>query len=52
LDALPIGIYICDRDGMLIRYNEKAAELWGQSPEIGDARQRYCGSFRLYRPDG
>ena len=52
LDALPIGIYICDRDGILIRYNEKATELWGQSPEIGDARQRYCGSFRVYQSDG
>ena len=43
LDALPIGVYICDRAGILLRYNQTAAEMWGQSPVIGDARQRYCG---------
>ena len=52
LDALPIGVYICDRDGTLIRYNEKAAEIWGWSPAIGDGRQRYCGSFRILQPSG
>jgi len=52
LDALPIGVYICDRDGILLRYNQTAAELWGQSPVIGDARQRYCGSFRVFQPSG
>jgi two-component sensor histidine kinase len=52
LDALPIGVYICDRDGLLVRYNERAAELWGRSPVLGDPQQRYCGAFRAYRTDG
>ncbi|HXV23977.1 MAG TPA: HWE histidine kinase domain-containing protein [Alphaproteobacteria bacterium] len=51
-DALPIGLCICDRDGALIRYNERAAMLWGRSPQIGEARQRYCGALRAYTPDG
>ena len=52
LEALPIGVYICDRDGVLIRYNERAAELWGRAPILGDEQHRYCGAFRAYEPDG
>jgi two-component sensor histidine kinase len=52
LDALPIGVYICDRDGVLVRYNERAAELWGRAPALGDPQQRYCGALRAYRTDG
>ena len=51
-DSLPIGIYVCDRDGLLIRYNERAAQLWGRSPTLGDPEQRYCGSIRAWEPDG
>lgn len=52
LDLLPVGVYVCDRAGLIVRYNRAAAELWGRSPAIGDPRVRYCGSYRLYRPDG
>jgi signal transduction histidine kinase len=33
-------------------YNNRAAELWGRKPELGDTDERFCGSFKLYRPDG
>jgi PAS domain S-box-containing protein len=36
LDSLPVGVYTCDRDGLLVQYNRKAAELWGRSPANGD----------------
>ena len=52
LDLLPIGVYFCDRDGLIVRYNRAAAELWGCSPNIGDPAVRYCGSYRLYSVDG
>jgi PAS domain-containing protein len=52
LDLLPIGVYVCDRDGLIVRYNRAAAELWGCSPNIGDPAVRYCGSYRLYSMDG
>ena len=52
LDLLPVGVYFCDRDGLLVRYNHAAAELWGRSPKVGDPTVRYCGSYRLYRLDG
>ncbi|MGH2927952.1 MAG: PAS domain-containing protein, partial [Solirubrobacteraceae bacterium] len=47
LDALPVGIYACDRDGCIIRANSKACELWGRSPRLLDPTQRFCGSFRV-----
>jgi len=52
LDLLPVGVYVCDRAGLIIRYNRAAAELWGCSPTIGDPTARFCGSYRLYRLDG
>src|SRR6266851_1637374 len=50
LDRLPIGIYACDRDGIVVQYNRRAAELWGRS--LGEGRQRYCGSYKAYRAGG
>src|SRR5262249_27228170 len=51
-EQLPFGIYVCDRDGLLVRYNRRAAELWGRSPRIGDPKQLFCGSYRMFRADG
>jgi PAS domain-containing protein len=52
LDLLPVGVYVCDLAGHVVRYNRAAADLWGCSPEIGDPSVRYCGSYRLYHRDG
>jgi PAS domain S-box-containing protein len=51
-DILPVGVYVCDGAGLLVRYNRAAAELWGCSPKLGDPTVRYCGSYRLYHLDG
>ena len=52
LDLLPVGVYVCDQAGLIIRYNRAAAELWGCSPRLGDPSVRYCGSYRLYGLNG
>jgi PAS domain S-box-containing protein len=52
LDLLPAAVYLCDRDGHIIYFNEQAASLWGRRPELGDADERFCGSFKLFLPDG
>jgi two-component sensor histidine kinase len=52
LDALPIGICMCDQEGALVRYNQRAAELWGRAPALSGEKHRYCGAFRILRPDG
>jgi signal transduction histidine kinase len=52
-DVLPVAIYTCDVDGVITYCNEKAVELWGRRPALGrDSDERFCGSLRLYRPDG
>jgi PAS domain S-box-containing protein len=51
-EQLPFAVYICDRDGLVLRYNRHAAELWGRSPKPGDPGERFCGSYRMFRPDG
>ncbi|WLA86333.1 HWE histidine kinase domain-containing protein [Bradyrhizobium elkanii] len=51
-EQLPFAVYVCDRDGLVLRYNRRAAELWGRSPKLGDPNERYCGSYRMFRPDG
>lgn len=52
LDALPIGIYACDVDGLIVRVNRRAVELWGRSPRLFDPAQRFCGSFRVETLEG
>jgi PAS domain S-box-containing protein len=52
LDAIPAAVYVCAADGEVVRFNRRAAELWGQAPRPGDTEERFCGSFRLYQLDG
>jgi PAS domain-containing protein len=44
LELLPTAVYVCSADGVVVRYNRKAAELWGRSPRPGDTNERFCGS--------
>jgi PAS domain S-box-containing protein len=32
LERLPIGVYVCDRKGVVLHYNSRAVELWGGTP--------------------
>src|SRR5690606_21020151 len=50
---LPVALYTCQApSGTISFYNEHAAALWGRAPRTGDTDQRFCGSFRLWLPDG
>jgi PAS domain S-box-containing protein len=51
-EQLPFAVYVCDRDGLVLRYNRRAAELWGRAPKLRDSNERFCGSYRMFRPDG
>ena len=51
-ELAPVAVYSCDASGMIRDYNRRAAELWGRTPQVGDTDERFCGSFRMYRPDG
>lgn len=52
MTVLPTAVYACDADGRITYFNDRAAELWGRSPRLGDPDERFCGAFRLLRPDG
>jgi PAS domain S-box-containing protein len=52
VDRLPIGICICDHEGVLVQYNLRAAELWGQAPDLSARQFRFCGASQVYRPNG
>ena len=51
-DLSPVAVYSIDASGVIQEFNRVAAELWGREPALGDTDERFCGSFRLFRPDG
>ena len=51
-DMSPVAVYSIDASGVIQDFNRVAAELWGREPALGDTDERFCGSFKLYRPDG
>jgi PAS domain S-box-containing protein len=52
LDHIPTGVYICDRDGVILRYNARATEIWGWSPQPGDNSVRYGAQRRSFDAAG
>lgn len=50
LQALPAAIYVTDAAGRITFYNEAAAELWGERPELG--KGEFSNSWKLLSPDG
>lgn len=51
-DLGPVAVYSCDASGIIKEYNRRAGELWGRTPASGDTDEKFCGSFKLFRPDG
>ncbi|MCI0578232.1 MAG: histidine kinase [Chloroflexi bacterium] len=52
LDMLPAGAYMCDADGLITYYNQRAVEIWARVPKLNDPVDRFCGSFKLLSADG
>jgi PAS domain S-box-containing protein len=52
LSHLPMAAYVVRADGVVVWYNDRAAELWGRRPAVGDTDERFCGAHTLYRRDG
>jgi two-component system CheB/CheR fusion protein len=48
----PVAVYSCDASGVIQKFNGRAKELWGREPTPGDTDERFCGSFKMFRPDG
>jgi len=51
-DLSPVAVYSIDASGVIQEFNRVAAELWGREPAPGDTDERFCGSYKLFRPDG
>ena len=51
-DLVPVAVYACDADGMIQEFNHRAVELWGREPEKNNPKEKFCGSFKIYYPDG
>ncbi len=51
-DLVPVAIYACDAEGVILEYNRRAVELWGWDPGSNGATPRFCGSYKIYYPDG
>src|SRR5262245_7167377 len=52
LEHLPAGAYTCDREGLITYCNHQAVQLWGRAPKLHDPADRFCGSFKLFSPEG
>ncbi len=52
LPLLPAAVCVCDQSGAVELYNRTAVELWGCEPPDPHANRRFCGSYRLFHPDG
>ncbi len=52
IEILPAAVYVCNIDAVVVAYNRRATELWGRAPKIGDTDLKFCGSHKLFRPDG
>jgi PAS domain S-box-containing protein len=58
-DLVPAAVYACDADGIIREFNHRAAELWGRTPKTNGNVQnqngsveKFCGSYKIYYPDG
>jgi len=50
LDLLPAAVYVTDAKGRITYFNDAAVALWGCRPRLN--ADQWCGSWRLYWPDG
>jgi len=51
IDNIPVGVYVLEKDGTLIKCNKTAIAAWGRSPSLGTS-EKYCGAHILRYPSG
>jgi PAS domain S-box-containing protein len=52
LERLPAGAYTCDLEGLITYFNPQAVEIWGRTPKLNHPDDRFCGSFKVFTPNG
>jgi PAS domain-containing protein len=51
MDDVPVGMYVLEIDGTLVKCNSTAIAAWGRTPELGTT-EKYCGAHVLRYPSG
>jgi PAS domain S-box-containing protein len=51
-DLVPVAVYVCDADGIIQQYNRRAVKLWGREPGRDGKEPKFCGSYKIFYPDG
>ena len=51
-DLVPVALYTCDAKGLIQEYNQHAVELWGREPKRNHPSEKFCGSLKIFYPDG
>ena len=51
IDGIPVGIYVLEIDGTLVKCNQTAIAAWGRTPSLGSS-EKYCGAHILRYPSG
>jgi PAS domain S-box-containing protein len=51
-DLVPVAVYACNADGVITEFNRRAVELWGREPQRNGSEPGFCGSYKIYHPDG
>lgn len=50
IDLMPAAVYVCAApSGIILRYNQRAVDLWGRKPKPGE---RFSGACNLFEMDG
>jgi PAS domain S-box-containing protein len=53
LGLMPAGLYTVEATtGAITYFNDHAARIWGRAPRLNDSEERFCGSYKVYLPDG
>jgi len=48
LEMVPVAMYGCDAEGRILWFNNRAVEIWGREPRVGDGTETFCGSYRCF----
>src|SRR5688572_13268556 len=52
LELLPVATCICDLEGRIVQFNQRAVEIWGRSPERGQTHEQFTAASTFYAADG
>jgi PAS domain S-box-containing protein len=52
LNVLPVATFLCDAEGSILQFNERALEIWGRAPAIGEKHDSFTSNTRYYELDG